>query len=179
MLLLILAALLVSITPFQRDVFNWDPSPSSSNSMSRFSACHHLSQSTDSDLIYDFKPITGLSGILTPDDRPRSPSARLARFAPNHRDWVLYDAAQEDKFLSWWLETDYGQQLTRNGKHKFRWSVEWRSSKVWKHFDQVAELRSGRPKVVCRSCLTPLNYPHLPHHKSHGTTTMGKHLKSK
>jgi hypothetical protein len=53
-----------------------------------------------------------------------------------------------------------------------------RSSKVWKHFDQVAELRSGRPKVICRSCLTPLNHPHHPHHKSHGTSTMGKHLKS-
>jgi hypothetical protein len=91
---------------------------------------------------------------------------------------VLYDSDQEKEFLSWWLETDYGQQLTKNGKYKFRWSAESRSSKVWKHFDQVAELRSGRPKVVCRSCLTPLNHPHHPRHKSHGTSTMGKHLKS-
>jgi hypothetical protein len=95
-----------------------------------------------------------------------------------NRLWRGLDTAQENEFLSWWLETDYGQQLTKNRKYKFRLSVESRSSKVWKHFDQVAELRSGRPKVVCRSCLTLLNHPHHPHHKSHGTSTMGKHLKS-
>ncbi|KAI3180037.1 hypothetical protein DTO027I6_10290 [Penicillium roqueforti] len=118
------------------------------------------------------------SGIVTLEDRPRSTPAKLPRFAPGRRDWVLYDSDQEKEFLSWWLETEYGQQLTKNGKYKFRWSAESRSSKVWKHFDQVAELRSGRPKVVCRSCLTPLNHPHHPRHKSHGTSTMGKHLKS-
>ncbi|KAJ5277815.1 hypothetical protein N7524_003968 [Penicillium chrysogenum] len=118
------------------------------------------------------------SGIVTLEDRPRSPPAKLTRFAPGRRDWVLYDSDQEKEFLSWWLETEYGQQLTKNGKYKFRWSAESRSSKVWKHFDQVAELSSGRPKVVCRSCLTPLNHPHHPRHKSHGTSTMGKHLKS-
>ncbi|KAI3095274.1 hypothetical protein CBS147333_9810 [Penicillium roqueforti] len=123
-------------------------------------------------------PFTGPSSVVMLEDRPRSPTAKLTRFAPDRRDWVLFDTAQENEFLSWWLETDYGQQLTKNGKYKFRWSVESRSSKVWKHFDQVAELRSGRPKVVCRSCLTPLNHPHHPHHKSHGTSTMGKHLKS-
>ncbi|KAJ9481012.1 hypothetical protein VN97_g12500 [Penicillium thymicola] len=116
---------------------------------------------------------TGPSSIVTLEDRPRGPPAKLTRLAPDRRDWVLYDTAQENKFLSWWLETDYGQQLTKNGKYNFRWSVESRSSKVWKHFDQVAELESGRPKVVCRSCLTPLNHPHHPHHKSHGTSTMG------
>ncbi|KAJ5264650.1 hypothetical protein N7505_007443 [Penicillium chrysogenum] len=121
---------------------------------------------------------TGPSDIVTLEDRPRSPLAKLTRFAPDRRDWVLYDSDQENEFLSWWLETDYGQQLTKKGKYKFRWSVESLSSKVWKHFDQVAELRSGRPKVVCRSCLTPLNHQHHPHHKSHGTSTMGKHLRS-
>ncbi|CAG8108137.1 unnamed protein product [Penicillium nalgiovense] len=119
---------------------------------------------------------TGPSGTVTLEDRPRSPPTKLTRFAPDRRDWVLYDSDQENEFLSWWLETDYGQQLTKNGQYKFRWSIESRSSKVWKHFDQVAELRSGRPKVACRSCLIPLNHPHHPHHKSHGTSTMGKHL---
>ena len=92
---------------------------------------------------------------------------------------MVYDTAQNNEFLLWWLETDYGRRLTKNGRYNFRWSVESRSSKVWKHFDQVAELRSGRPRVICRSCFTPLNHPHHPHHKSHGTSTMGKHLKSK
>lgn len=154
------------------------PSDSSSVARSRSSVCHHLSQPNDSNLIYTSKSFAGRSSIVTPKDRPRGSPAKLRRLAPDRRDWVLYDTAQENEFLSWWLETDYGQQLTKNGKYNFRWSVESRSSKVWKHFDQVAELRSGRPKVVCRSCLTPLNHPHHPHHKSHGTSTMGKHLKS-
>ncbi|KAJ6170919.1 hypothetical protein N7485_007048 [Penicillium canescens] len=120
----------------------------------------------------------GHSRIVALEAGPRSPSANLTRFAPDRRHWVLYETAQEHEFLSWWLETEYGQQLTKNGQYKFRWSTESRSSEVWRHFDQVAELRSGRPKVVCRSCLTPLNHPHHPHHKSHGTSAMGKHLKS-
>ncbi|KAJ5340406.1 hypothetical protein N7541_009530 [Penicillium brevicompactum] len=124
-------------------------------------------------------PFTGSSSIFTLEDRPRDPPANLTRFAPDRRDWVLYDTAQNNEFLLWWLETDYGRRLTKNGRYNFRWSVESHSSKVWKQFDQVAELRSGRPKVICRSCFTPLNHPHHPHHKSHGTSTMGKHLKSK
>ncbi|CAG8113298.1 unnamed protein product [Penicillium salamii] len=124
-------------------------------------------------------PFPGSSSIFTLEDQPRDPPANLTRFAPDRRDWVLYDTAQNNKFLLWWLETDYGRRLTKNGRYNFRWSVESRSSKVWKQFDQVAELRSGRPKVICRSCFTPLNHPHHPHHKSHGTSTMGKHLKSK
>ncbi|KAJ5771454.1 uncharacterized protein N7511_003505 [Penicillium nucicola] len=119
--------------------------------------------------VFDLQPSAG---------QPRTPSANLTRFAPDRRHWVLYETAQENDFLSWWLETEYGQQLTKNGQYNFRWSTESRSSKVWRHFDQVAEVGSGRPKVVCRSCLAPLNHPHHPHHKSHGTSTMGKHLKS-
>ncbi|KAJ6174293.1 hypothetical protein N7485_005593, partial [Penicillium canescens] len=103
---------------------------------------------------------------------------KLDREVPRPTSRGLHPTAQEHEFLSWWLETEYGQQLTKNGQYKFRWSTESRSSEVWRHFDQVAELRSGRPKVVCRSCLTPLNHPHHPHHKSHGTSAMGKHLKS-
>ncbi|CAI7638748.1 unnamed protein product [Penicillium palitans] len=91
-------------------------------------------------------PFTGPSSVVILEDRPRSPTAKLMRFAPDRRDWVLFDTAQENEFLSWWLETDYRQQLTKNGKYKFRWSVESRSSKVWRHFDRVAELRSGRLK---------------------------------
>ena len=112
----------------------------------------------------------------TLQDRTIDPSTKLTRIAPDGREWVLYDTAQENDFLSWWLQTDYGQQLSTNGRSKVRWSAGSRSSEVWKHFDQVAELRSGRPKVICRSCLASLNHPH---HKFHGTSAMGKHLKSK
>ncbi|KAJ5412472.1 uncharacterized protein N7487_006831 [Penicillium crustosum] len=50
----------------------------------------------------------------TESHRPGSSPAKLTRFAPDRRDWVLYDSDQENEFLSWWLETDYGKQLTKN-----------------------------------------------------------------
>src|SRR5699024_12561825 len=46
-----------------------------------------------------------------------------------------------------------------------------RSSDLWNHFHQVAEIHTGRPKVVCQSCLTLLDHPH---HKSNGTSAMGR-----
>ncbi|KAJ6174737.1 hypothetical protein N7485_005181 [Penicillium canescens] len=95
----------------------------------------------------------GHSRIVALEAGPRSPSANLTRFAPDRRHWVLYETAQEHEFLSWWLETEYGQQLTKNGQYKFRWSTESRSSEVWRHFDQVAELRSKEKVSV--SAVTP------------------------
>lgn len=47
---------------------------------------------------------------------------------------------------------------------------------VWKHFDQVAGIETGIPKVICRACLTLLDHPQ---HKKHGTSAMGKHQRSK
>jgi hypothetical protein len=143
---------------------------------SRSSVCHHSCHLTTFNLFGDWKPSTGSSRMESLQNRTIDPPTKLTRFAPDGRDWVLYDTAQENDFLSWWLQTDYGQQLSTNGRSKVRWSAGSRSSEVWKHFDQVAELRSGRPKVICRSCLTSLNHPH---HKFHGTSAMGKHLKSK
>ncbi|CAG8025758.1 unnamed protein product, partial [Penicillium nalgiovense] len=156
MILFILAALLPVLHPFSA-MCSIGASDSSSVTRSRSS------------------PFTGSSRIVTMEGRPRSSSAKLTRFAPARRTWVLYETARENEFLSWWMDTDYGRQLTKGGKSKVRWSAESRSSEVWKHFDQVAELRCGRPKVICRSCLATLNHPH---HKSHGTSAMGKHLKS-
>ncbi|CAG7980065.1 unnamed protein product [Penicillium salamii] len=79
-------------------------------------------------------PLNGSSSIGTLEDRPKNPPANLTRFAPDRRDWVLYGTAQNNEFLLWWLETDYGRRLTKNGRYNFRWSVESRSSKVGKHW---------------------------------------------
>jgi hypothetical protein len=45
-------------------------------------------------------------------NRTIDPPTKLTRFAPDGRDWVLYDTAQEDDFLSWWLQTNY-QMVSR------------------------------------------------------------------
>lgn len=105
--------------------------------------------------------------MRTPKDPP------TCRTGPPKELGSLRDR-NEDDFLSWWLQTEYGRQLNGSGRSKIRWSVE-HSAEVWKHFDQVAELSSGRPKVICRACSTLLDHPQ---HKSHGTSVMGKHQRS-
>lgn len=50
------------------------------------------SQLTDSNLIYHLKLFNRPSGIVTLEDRPRSPLAKLIRFVPGRWDWVLYDS---------------------------------------------------------------------------------------
>ncbi|CAI7585350.1 unnamed protein product [Penicillium viridicatum] len=64
-------------------------------------------------------PFTGSSSIVTLEDRPRDPPANLTRFAPDRRDWVLYDTTQDNEFLSWWVETDYGRRLTK------KWTIQF------------------------------------------------------
>ena len=104
------------------------------------------------------------------------PPTILKRIGPGRkRNWVLYDAAYEDDFFSWWLHTEYGRQLNGGGRSRIKWSIGTRSAEVWNHFHQVAEIHTGRPKVVCQSCLTLLDHPH---HKSNGTSAMGRHQKS-
>lgn len=54
--------------------------------------------------------------------------------------------------------------------------MEAHYAEVWNHFDQVAHVDTGIPKVFCRACLTLLDHPQ---HKRHGTSAMGKHQRSK
>lgn len=80
------------------------------------------------------------------------------------------------EFLIWWAKTEYGQVLNSEGRSRIKWSIESHYAEVWRHFDQVADILTGRPKVICRTCLTLLDHPQ---HKKHGTSAMGKHQKSK
>jgi hypothetical protein len=71
----------------------------------------------------------------------------------------LYQSALEREFLGWWEETEYGQKLNGDGQSQIKWSTESRHADVWKHFDQVADIDSGLPRVFCQACLTLLDHP--------------------
>lgn len=102
---------------------------------------------------------------------------QLKRVGPNRRkNWVLYEPENSMEFLIWWAKTEYGQVLNSEGRSRIKWSIESHYAEVWRHFDQVADILTGRPKVICKSCSTLLDHPQ---HKKHGTSTMGKHQKSK
>ena len=91
------------------------------------------------------------------------------------KNWILYQSALEREFLGWWEETEYGQKLNGDGQSQIKWSTESRHADVWKHFDQVADMDSGLPRVFCQACLTLLDYPQ---YKKNGTSAMSRHQKS-
>ncbi|KAJ6086552.1 hypothetical protein N7467_005466 [Penicillium canescens] len=148
----------------------------SASSSSRSISQSFTEPSSDAFLESDFQtsPSTGIRARL--DATQTQPSSILRQVGPDRRKrWILYETAQEDEFLPWWLETEYGQQLNGGGRSRMKWSVMSHSAEAWEYFDQVAELSSGRPKVICRACSTLLDHPQ---HKSHGTSAMGKHQRS-
>ncbi|KAJ5109552.1 hypothetical protein N7532_002724, partial [Penicillium argentinense] len=106
----------------------------------------------------------------------RRPPGTLRRVGPQRRkNWILFESSLEREFLGWWEKTEYGQKLNGDGQSQIKWSTESRHADVWKHFDQVADIDTGRPRVICQACLTLLDHPQ---HKKNGTSAMSRHLKS-
>ncbi|KAJ5877235.1 hypothetical protein N7455_000700 [Penicillium solitum] len=121
-----------------------------------------------------WRPLTGPR--KTYDITTRRPPATLRRVGPQHRKkWIAYESHLETEFLEWWKETEYGQKLNGEGQSQIKWSTGSRHADVWKHFDQVADIDSGRPRVICQACLTVLDHPQ---YKGNGTSAMSRHKKS-
>ncbi|KAJ5742304.1 hypothetical protein N7533_011713, partial [Penicillium manginii] len=100
------------------------------------------------------------------DASSQPPPPILKRVGPNRKkNWILYESENSMEFLIWWAKTEYGQVLNKS-----------HYAEVWRRFDQVADILTDRPKVICRTYLTLLDHPQ---YKKHGTSAMGKHQKSK
>jgi hypothetical protein len=82
--------------------------------------------------------------------------------------YILYSEMVKDEYLKWWLQTDYGR------KKFVRWDSR-HQAEVWKHFDQVAKLSDGIPKVMCKRCKALIDHPS----NGNGTSAMIKHIKGK
>jgi hypothetical protein len=82
------------------------------------------------------------------------------------KPFVLWTEMTNNEFVQWWLTTDFGR-----GKKRNLFEAERRAS-CWKHFDQVADIKDGTPKVMCKRCGTILHHPANSHQ---GTSSMNKH----
>lgn len=92
----------------------------------------------------------------------------LQRVGPDrYRQYVLYTTMSGDAFVAWWLKTEYGMKKRTN------WDIN-HSSECWKQFDQVADIKTGKPMVMCKVCVATLQHPAL---CRHGTSSINKHLK--
>jgi hypothetical protein len=109
---------------------------------------------------------TSNSGFLTPVLPPLIPPS-LQRVGPGRSTaFVLFDKMSKDDFVAWWLETDFGKTK------KIHWGSN-RTAKCWEHFDEVADVRSGKPGAKCRKCHKVLDHPG---HSRYGTTALNRHM---
>lgn len=91
----------------------------------------------------------------------------LERVGPNRaKAYVLYSTMSKQEFINWWLQTDFGKK-----KH-IRWDTK-HHAECWKHFEQVADGKTGKPGVMCTHCNSVLEHPTAGHT---GTSSMNKHI---
>lgn len=69
------------------------------------------------------------------------------------KELILFESNLEEESLGWWKKTEYGQKLNGDGQSQTEWSTESRHADVWKHFDQIADIDSGRPRIFCKPVL--------------------------
>ncbi|OQD75278.1 hypothetical protein PENANT_c155G02862 [Penicillium antarcticum] len=93
----------------------------------------------------------------------------LTRVHPSKTETCLvYEEMSAHAFVAWWLQTDYGR------KKRINWDTKLRSS-CWEGFMQVADIRTGKPAVMCTRCKAVLRHPAT---SRSGTSSMNHHLKS-
>lgn len=96
---------------------------------------------------------------------PPFPNILQRAGSDQRKRFVLYFHMSKDQFVAWWLTTDFGKQkrIYWDGRH---------SSQCWEYFDQVADMTTGEPKVMCNRCAAILDHPQ---NSRHGTSTMNKY----
>lgn len=94
------------------------------------------------------------------------PPPILERVGPK-RNYILWTAMNKAIFIQWWLTTTYGQKP--RAEHP-RWDKRGLISEVWTHFEQGAEISTGRPCITCKDC--GQIYAHSP---KNGTNIMTRH----
>ena len=107
------------------------------------------------------------SVFVRPQPPPSIPDT-LQRVGPTKtKGYVLYTEMSRDAFIEWWLKTDFGRQKRINwdGRHQ---------AGCWKHFEQVADGKTGKPNVMSIQCNKILDHPANSHF---GTSTMNRHIK--
>ncbi|KAJ5340261.1 hypothetical protein N7541_009385 [Penicillium brevicompactum] len=77
------------------------------------------------------------------------------------------------QFLKWWLMTEFGSK--KELQKSIRWDTIQKKSDVWSSFDQVANARTGEPKVMCTRCQSVVVHPRF---NRSGPSPMKNHLNS-
>jgi hypothetical protein len=77
------------------------------------------------------------------------------------------------QFVEWWLMTEFGAK--KELQKSVYWDSNLKKSDVWESFDQVANAKTGEPKVICKRCQNVIIHPGV---KRAGPSPMKAHLSS-
>jgi hypothetical protein len=77
------------------------------------------------------------------------------------------------QFVEWWLMTEFGSK--KELQQAIKWDSKQHRSDIWSSFDQVANARTGEPKVMCRHCQNVVVHPRF---NRSGPSPMKNHLNS-
>jgi hypothetical protein len=85
-----------------------------------------------------------------------------------------------DKFVEWWLSTQWAVQAVANQSidlvKQLNWESQNRKSIAWKQFDQGIHRITGEPKVICQNCNKVLAHPNT---RNTGTKALSGHIASR
>ncbi|KAI9840214.1 MAG: hypothetical protein M1837_001842 [Sclerophora amabilis] len=110
-----------------------------------------------------------------------SDSSQIDAFAPpalevlylKGNTYIGWTEETTARFQLWWDGTTWSSD-NKQAEHpiNIHWTSKIRTSPVWQSFVQVARVKDGLPKVMCRGCDELLVHPQL---KGTGTSSMKKH----
>jgi hypothetical protein len=111
----------------------------------------------------------------------RAPDSLQRVGKPFQLSYVLYNSDETDptmqtsrtQFVEWWLLTEFGSK--KELQKSITWDTIQKRSDAWSSFDQVANARTGEPKVMCNRCQEVVVHPKF---KRSGPSPMSNHLKS-
>jgi hypothetical protein len=109
---------------------------------------------------------TPFSEFLPPSRYPRAPES-LTRIVCKFRQqtYILYNSDKSDRimdeprkhFVEWLLMTEFGAK--KELQKSVYWDSSLKKSDVWESFDQVANMKTGEPKVMCKCCQNVIVHP--------------------
>lgn len=116
------------------------------------------------------------AGRETIDGNSQLEASELKRFGKSDQfyGWSKIDCTN---FLSWWRDTAWVKSHTieSNKDVSLLWDSTYRTSDLWSSFYQVAEIATGKPKLICKRCSSSLDHPGI---NNSGTNSMKNHLKT-
>jgi len=120
-------------------------------------------------------PIAPSESISTIYPTQSSLPIEILQFStPELGNFAIWSQLNHKAFLKWWRTTPNG---LKDIKPALNWAKK-QSSRIWSHIEQVAEVRTGLPKVRCIACNLIFNHPNWNHSGSsiNGTSGIRRHI---